>query len=219
MINRLIFTLCISLFCSAPLWAQNNFNTPTGPIEYEAIQDTLKSAKKQAVIQGYTPDGKVPEGDLNEPAVREYKNVPIRAAMYSAAVPGLGQIYNKKYWKLPIIYGGGIAIGYFIAYNDQYYQLFRTAAFDSANGVDNPLADNFTLEQLEQRADIAQRNREWSMVFMVALYALQIVDAHVDSHLRDFEITPDLAMGVRPSLLPTLHGVPAPGLTVNFTFK
>ncbi|BDC98673.1 DUF5683 domain-containing protein [Persicobacter psychrovividus] len=232
---RLLLSLCLLLCCSSPAWAQSDkkekepdlhieadeqidLSNPSGPINYQIDSTKLRH---QARYQGYTKALKIPEGDLNDPAVRKYKNVPLRAAFYSAALPGLGQIYNHKYWKVPIIYGGAITIGYFVGYNDQYYQLFRTAAFDKDNGNPNgnPIADAYTIEQLEQRADLAQRNRDWSIVFMTVLYAMQIVDAHVDSHLRDFEISPNVSMGIQPTLIPNMTGTPAVGLCLNFSLK
>ena len=120
---------------------------------------------------------------------------PERAGLLSAILPGAGQIYNKQYWKLPIIYGGGIMFGHFIKYNNDLYNSFRNAYIaKSANEENNILQRVFTTQALELNAVHFKRNRDYLIILGAAFYLLQIVDAHVAAHLIEFEINDDLSM-------------------------
>ncbi len=135
---------------------------------------------------------------------------PSRAAFYSAVLPGLGQIYNKRYWKLPIVYGaigGGI---YAYTWNDGWYDRFRTAfkrrqaGFtddefydrDNNNSPDDP--PDFDLDVLENQQERFQRDRDLWLLVTIAMYALNIVDANVDAHLKQFNVDEDLSFDFEP---------------------
>jgi len=126
---------------------------------------------------------------------------PQRAALYSAVLPGLGQAYNKKYWKIPLIYGGFFALGYYINWNNDNYNLYRGALFaiiDGNSNTPNPFP-GFTEDQLRQITDQFRRNRDVLIILTGVLYALNIIDAHVDAHLKEFDINEDLALSIRPA--------------------
>jgi hypothetical protein len=130
-----------------------------------------------------------------------YMKRPKIAAFYSAAFPGLGQIYNKDYWKLPIIYGAGVTMGYYINWNNHKYQEYLQALSDKENGVtDNELANLASTDLLNQGITYYRRNRDLLMILLGGLYMLQIVDAHVQAHLMNFDITEDLALQFKPVL-------------------
>lgn len=121
---------------------------------------------------------------------------PDRAALYAAIFPGLGQIYNKQYWKLPILYGGAIVIGHFIKYNNDLYNAFRNAYIAETDGNDttpNPFP-RFSQQALQLNAERFKRNRDFLMIMGVVYYIVQIVDAHVSAHLIEFNINDDLAL-------------------------
>ncbi len=123
---------------------------------------------------------------------------PSKAAFYSAILPGLGQAYNKKYWKIPIVYA---AIGtgvYAYTWNNQKYNEFRNAYKNRLAG----LPDDFQFlddERLIQGQKFYQKNRDLSAIVTVVLYILNIVDANVDAHLMQFNVNNDLSM--RPNML------------------
>lgn len=127
---------------------------------------------------------------------------PDKAALYAAVFPGLGQMYNKQYWKLPIVYGGAIVIGHFIKYNNDFYNAFRNAYLAETDGDDtteNPFPQ-FSEQALQVNAERFKRNRDFMVIMGVVYYLIQIVDAHVSAHLIEFDINDDLAM--RPTYYP-----------------
>ena len=137
---------------------------------------------------------------------------PSKAAFYSAVLPGLGQIYNKRYWKVPIVYaviGTGV---YAYTYNDDLYDRFRTAfksrqagftddEFYDINGDNAQGAPpDLDTDDLERQQENYQRDRDLALVITIAMYALNIIDANVDSHLKQFNIDEDLSMDIKPYL-------------------
>lgn len=148
---------------------------------------------------------------------------PSKAAFYSAIVPGLGQAYNKKYWKIPIVYG---AIGtgvYFYLRNDKQYDRYRTAYKNRLAGISDEFTDATTgVELLSDNALIdAQkfysRNKEISLLVTIGLYILNIVDANVDAHLMQFNVNDDLSL--KPDIqFDEIEQKTNLGLTLNFSF-
>jgi len=130
---------------------------------------------------------------------------PSRAAFYSAVLPGLGQAYNKRYWKIPIIYAG-IATGvYFYIQNDNDYDRFRDAYKRRLAGfTDDEFYGSGTTpvisdERLIDAQRSAQRNKDVSILVAVGFYLINIVDANVDAHLRQYNISEDLS--ISPDLM------------------
>jgi hypothetical protein len=124
---------------------------------------------------------------------------------FAAVVPGLGQIYNKKYWKLPLVYGGFIAIGYAINfYQEGYIKYKKELYYNLENGYtqDNQSrpGDYYTTGSYRRIVDQYRRERDFMIVLGVGVYLLQIVDAHVDAHLKEFDLNPNLQLSVRPSV-------------------
>ncbi|MFY0626668.1 MAG: hypothetical protein JXR07_10245 [Reichenbachiella sp.] len=121
---------------------------------------------------------------------------PNKATLYSAVIPGLGQIYNKQYWKLPILYGGAILIGHYIKYNNDFYNAFRNAWIaetDNNPNTENPFSD-FPTASLQRNAEQFRRDRDFLIIIGVVYYLLNIVDAHVAAHLMEFDMNSDLAI-------------------------
>ena len=124
---------------------------------------------------------------------------PRKALLYAAVLPGLGQIYNKKYWKLPLVYGGFIGIGYAINFYQDGYTRYRGELFQvlESNVAAGP--SGFTETQLRTIVDRYRRERDFMMILMGGMYILQIIDAHVDAHLKEFDLNPDLKVSIEPS--------------------
>jgi hypothetical protein len=151
------------------------------------------------------------------PAVK--KHSPRLAVVYSALCPGLGQIYNKKYWKLPIIYGAGGAFAYFVGYNQLKYKKFRDAY---ANGdPDTPaLIDGiyYDYEVLPRGRDYYRRYRDLSALGVGVIYFLNIIDAMVDATFFNYDVSDDLSMRVEPVIIESPGMTAAVGVRINLGF-
>lgn len=134
---------------------------------------------------------------------------PSKAAFFSAVLPGLGQVYNKRYWKVPLVYGaigGGI---YAYSFNNSEYNRFRDAFksrragftddefFDLNNDGQGPDVSDTALQDAQERF---QRDRDLWLLLTIAFYALNIIDANVDAHLKQYNVSEDLAMDIKPFL-------------------
>ena len=129
---------------------------------------------------------------------------PRKALLYAAILPGLGQVYNKKYWKLPLVYGGFYAIGYAINYYNNLYTEYKAYLFfnlETRKGENGENPDvNLTTGQLRTIVDKARRERDFMIILMGGMYLLQMVDAHVDSHLKEFDLNPNLQVSIEPTM-------------------
>lgn len=114
---------------------------------------------------------------------------PAKAAFYSAVLPGLGQAYNKRYWKIPIVYGALITPLYYYSINAKAYKRYRTAFKERAAGKEDEFYNTFSNQSLENAQQILRRNRDTSLLTFVGLYALQILEASIDAHLLQFNIS------------------------------
>jgi hypothetical protein len=130
---------------------------------------------------------------------------PRKALLFAAILPGLGQIYNKKYWKLPLVYGGFISIGYGMNLYQTGYRKYKNQLFDNLNADPsnesyvNPESE-FTTSQLRTIVDRYRRERDFMVVLMAGMYLLQIIDAHVDAHLKEFDLNPNLQVSIQPTV-------------------
>lgn len=119
---------------------------------------------------------------------------PSKAAFYSAVLPGLGQAYNKKYWKIPIIYAGMAAGVYFYLDNDKDYDKFRNAYKRRLAGFTDDEFQGISTERLIDAQKSAQKNKDVSIIVAVAFYLINVVDANVDAHLKQFNVSDDLSI-------------------------
>jgi len=126
------------------------------------------------------------------------------AAIYSAVLPGLGQVYNNKAWKIPIIYGGFVLFGYIINYNNNAYVEYREALYAVQDGDirtnPKPPYNAASLDLLKRGTEAFRRNRDLTIIATIAWYLLNVVDAHVDAHLNEFTINEDLSLNLRPQI-------------------
>jgi hypothetical protein len=129
------------------------------------------------------------------------KHSPRKAAIMSACLPGLGQIYNKKYWKLPIIYTGAAAVTYLAIFNSHYYNMYKEAyIFSTDNDSSTVSPYDYTSEDLLTIKNYYRRNLELTYIVAFGIYALNIVDAMVDAYLFEFSVDDNLTMKISPSV-------------------
>ena len=130
---------------------------------------------------------------------------PRKAAIRSAILPGWGQIYNKKYWKLPLVYGGFIALGYAINFYQTGYIKYKNELFTNLDmGLDQDSdirpGDVYTTSTYRTVVDQYRRQRDFMIVITGGVYILQMVDALVDAHLKEFDLNPSLKVSWHPSV-------------------
>ena len=151
----------------------------------------------------------------------DYSNLPKnprKATMLSAILPGAGQVYNEKVWKVPIIYAGLITDIYFIGYNNTRYQVFKDAliAFDNGETTDFP---SLNRDALVRNVDYWRGNRDLCYILLGAIYALNLIDANVDAHLSGFDISDDLALKIDPKFESFSAKNNSVGFSIKLKFK
>lgn len=208
-------------------------------------QDTTISRKKQPNIEG-----KAISKDSLPPLISEKKIILVdsmlfnkpefkpnskKAVIYSAILPGLGQFYNRKYWKLPIVFGGALGLTYAISWNGSRYNEYSRGYKDLVLGTGTSYLDLFgnriktvedypggktALEQtLKRQKDFFRRNRDLAIIAAVGVYALCMIDAYVDAQLYDFDMSPDLSIRVEPVIwMPTSHSKASIGFQCSINF-
>lgn len=151
-----------------------------------------------------------------------------KAAKFSAIVPGLGQVYNKQAWKAPIIYLGAGALIYSIAWNNNNYQKYRNAyALDSDTSslTNSEFSGLYSVDNLIVLKDYYRRNRDFSAISLVLVYAANIIDAYVYGQFFNFDVSDDLSMHIKPFISPTLQNTRTgyytntAGISLQFKFK
>ncbi len=159
---------------------------------------------------------------------------PRKATIYSAILPGLGQAYNKKYWKIPVIYAGFATMGYFIYWNNDNYGIMKRAYNDFTD--DNPDTNShlnldgaqfydLTRESdaqsfrtnVQRQQDYYRRNRDLLIISIIGFYGLNLIDASVDAHFFDFDISEDLTMNWQPVMY-HFNQQPVYGINCSFSF-
>lgn len=166
--------------------------------------------------------------------VRIFNPDPTRAVWLSALFPGLGQLYNRRFWKLPIIIGGYMGLGYATSWNNGMLRDYTRAYADI---MDNDPSTNSYMDffppttseadlnrtwlqnVLKSRKDYYRRNRDLCIICMVGVYLLAIVDAYVDASLSHFDISPSLSMDLTPTLIPELPDARRPGIGMQWALN
>jgi hypothetical protein len=123
---------------------------------------------------------------------------PRKALLYAAVLPGLGQVYTKKYWKIPLVYGGMGFIGYNINFFEKAYTKYKLDLYRVIDGGTS--VSGFSESQLRTIVNKAQRERDFMIILMAGVYLLQMVDAHVDAHLKEFDLNPNLQVRMEPMI-------------------
>ena len=170
---------------------------------------------------------------------------PRKAALYSAVVPGMGQIYNKKYWKAPVVYAGFGVLVYFVIFNSTHYNDWKSGLVDFTDTVPqtdsylklisdkidpstfdpilhpdtyNPSYAEWFESQLKNGMDYYRRNRDLSYIGLGLWYIITIIDATVDAHLFDYDIGEDLSLHIEPRIRRSPYSYETIGLKVTFQF-
>ncbi|MDR1455059.1 MAG: DUF5683 domain-containing protein [Tannerella sp.] len=191
-----------------------------------------------------TRTGELRQADMSKPLEMKeplpFKPNSRRSVLYAAVFPGLGQIYNRKYWKLPLVYGGYMGFLYAITWNNKNYQDYSQAYVDlSKEDPNNPdtwhdtwisfvpagldpasyLTDANFKNRLKNGRDFYRRYRDLSIILTVGWYFICMADAYVDAQLFDFDISPSLALRIEPVVSPaTRHTASMYGLSCNIKF-
>ncbi len=214
-----IITIVLSFVLSLQIKAQER--TILASSEFEAPIDTVVIDVKE----------------VNEVKIDTslfFKPCPNKALWRAAIFPGLGQIYNRKYWKLPIVYGGFMALTYAVTWNNKYYTDYSIAYRDlmDSNPETNsylnflpPGSDesSYSKEWLrstfKRKNDYYRRSRDLSIIGMLGVYLVSILDAYVDAQLYDFDVSPDLSLHIEPTIVPqTQTNDNMVGLRLSFNF-
>lgn len=172
--------------------------------------------------------------DVWEPRDIEFNPDPTRAVWMSALFPGLGQLYNRRYWKLPIVIGAYMGLGYATSWNNGMLTDYTTAYRDimdndpstksymnffPPNTKEEDLDKQWLTNVLQSRKNFYRRNRDLCIICMVGVYLVAMVDAYVDASLSHFDISPDLSMDLSPALFREERGIrPAVGLVWALNF-
>jgi len=212
-VNSILSHICISALLwlvTTPVMAQKTVSMPTDSLESFKMEDSItidsaslskalapKALRKKRDWSTWRPDTK-------------------RALWLALVLPGAGQIYNRKYWKLPIIYGGFVGCAYAMSWNNQMYHDYSQAYLDIMDDDPNTQSynqflhlgatiDNSNIERYKEifrkRKDRYRRWRDMSMFVMIGVYAFSVIDAYVDASLSEFDISDDLSLRVEPTVL------------------
>ncbi|HRE68524.1 MAG TPA: DUF5683 domain-containing protein [Cyclobacteriaceae bacterium] len=126
---------------------------------------------------------------------------PRKALLLSAIMPGAGQLYNKKYWKMPLVYGGFAVTTVVVVFWDNSNRKYRNELFGVLNDGGTGLSPSgLNADQLRRAIDISRRQRDFFILMSGVWYILQMVDAHVDAHLKEFQLNPKLQVKWEPHL-------------------
>lgn len=166
--------------------------------------------------------------------VRDFNPNPTRAVWLSALCPGLGQLYNRRYWKLPIVIGGFMGLAYATDWNnrmlDDYTQAYRDLMdndpstnsymdFYPPNTKEESLNRTWLEKTFKSKKDFYRRNRDLCIICMIGVYLVAMVDAYVDASLAHFDISPDLSMEVHPTVIKDSRVSGNPGIGLQWALN
>ncbi len=203
--NQRIIPFCLTLLLSTGLLSVYSQNI-------EENRDSIITTKKIDTSR------KIDKADTS----KKIKSIASKAALRSALLPGLGQIYNKKYWKVPIVYGAlAIPVSLF-SYNRTWYKKTRFAFSvrtlnDSANFPNiDPQLEPLSTPSLKLYRNEFRKNMDFSVIGLLLLWGINIVDATVDGHMRTFDISDEITLGIKPTISNNLGGG---GISMILSFK
>lgn len=226
--------LVMALWAALPgkAWAQEERPEKEDRLEKTVQIEAPDSTVNAVIIKADSVASAVSPPKIDEP----FKPNPTKAVLYSAICPGLGQIYNRKYWKLPLVYGSFMGCIYAVTWNNKNLKDYSQAYKDIMS--DDPMkyeswqnyipygADpekyandaNFK-EQLKRRKDYYRRYRDLSIIITGLVYVICMIDSYVDAQLFDFDISPNLSMRVVPTVeQPTTYSSRTYGVSCSFNF-
>lgn len=181
----------------------------------------------------FMPLDSIPIVDAPRPVAYTFNPDPTRAVWLSALCPGLGQLYNRRYWKLPIVVGAFMGLGYATSWNNGMLRDYTRAYADIMDNdpatksymdffpptVSEENLDRTWLKNiLKSRKDFYRRNRDLCIISMIGVYLVAMVDAYVDAQLAHFDISPDLSVDIAPAIIPESRDR-LPGLGIQWAFN
>ena len=188
------------------------------PADSIATADSIAAENKKKLLEMTSApvlkESEVPADSLKKEIDQKiWVPNPTKATWLALVIPGGGQIYNRKYWKLPIFYGGFAGCAYALTWNSKMYKDYSTAYKDAMNGnmqsssITDLLPPGYKIsetqlkELLRKRKDTYRRYRDLSIFAFIGVYLLSVIDAYVDAELSNFDITPDLSMKEEPAVI------------------
>ena len=188
------------------------------PADSIATADSIAAENKKKLLEMTSApvlkESEVPADSLKKEIDQKiWVPNPTKATWLALVIPGGGQIYNRKYWKLPIFYGGFAGCAYALTWNSKMYKDYSTAYKDAMNGnmqsrsitallpPGYKISETQLKELLRKRKDTYRRYRDLSIFAFIGVYLLSVIDAYVDAELSNFDITPDLSMKVEPAVI------------------
>lgn len=177
-----------------------------------AIKDSIATENRRKLSE-LNERTKAHTPKVNKPIIQQWRPNSTKATWYAIIFPGGGQIYNRKYWKLPILYGGFAGCAYALNWNNTMYKDYAQAYRDlkdnnpNSNSYLELLPPNATIDKarletlLKNRKDRFRRYRDLSIIAFIGVYALSIIDAYVDAELSNFDISPDLSLRIEPTII------------------
>jgi hypothetical protein len=175
LINKLIFTALLFLFCAASIvHAQNTDPFGNGAQLNTTLQDTSTSPGDTIIGNAF---------------MTLFKGKPGRAALYSLLIPGGGQLYNKKYWKFPFAVAIDASVTTWLIYNRKNYKFYQG---ELEKGLAQPIKP-LNIAQIRENRDFFRKRQEYAWLILVAGHLIPVMDAYVDRHLKDFDISSDLS--------------------------
>lgn len=228
--------LCFIQTAGIAMYGQNRPRTASKRIHRQqtdslnSVRQTVTSADSIATVDSIAAENKkkllemtssptlkeqeVPTDSLKREINRKvWVPNPTKATWLALVIPGGGQIYNRKYWKLPIFYGGFAGCAYALTWNGKMYKDYSNAYKDAMNGnmqsssITDLLPPGYSIsetqlkELLRKRKDTYRRYRDLSIFAFIGVYLLSVIDAYVDAELSNFDISPDLSMKVEPTVI------------------
>ncbi len=246
--NRVVVFLITILFClvsveirstnlvrtnyypndSTHLKRDTNIIVPELKTRNPKLLATINDTSLKVDIDTITNKNQIIDNKENKKEKKLFYPSPQKAMWYGLILPGLGQIYNRKYWKVPIVYGGFAGLAYGISWNDRHYRLYKQYYRDMTDS--NPDTKSYeelyetvgqsvvTETLIKNSMDNLRRARDLFIIGSVAFYAVTVLDAFVDASLANFDISPDLSMKIAPTMIQT-HGKSVNlAVRLNFNF-
>ena len=258
---KTVLLLLVATLLSAPVRSQDTVSIRSALVDslYRSLNDTATWNNQLEFVRNITFD-QVNDSDLvrvqeefivQEPARLKWRDKermeldrlereitawepdPRKAVWLSLLIPGGGQIYNHKYWKLPIVYGGFVGCIYALTWNQSTYTDYQNAYVDIMDDdpntksyedflpphyeIDTSMMD-WLKEVFRQRKDKYRRYRDLSIFAFMGMYLVATIDAYVDAELSHFDISPNLSMTVEPNLMIDHRGAPTAGFSLAFNF-
>lgn len=242
---RLVFILLCLLYGPngiSSLAAQEADSTRTAPVlaKDSVLADSIEreNLKNMEKLEQATDTAlllKKNDSIAASPVMPRFVPNPTRALWLSLIIPGAGQVYNRKYWKIPIVYGGFLGCVYALSWNGQMYRDYSQAYLDIMDNDPNTdsyldmLPINYDITGREERfkeifknkKNFYRKYRDLSIFCMVGVYLLSVVDAYVDAELSSFDISKDLGIKIEPTIMnngQSLKGQTSLGLQCRFNF-